>query len=713
MSEAQRLNMVGGHFIWLWADTSSTTEFYDTASSSSPVRAPVGSLRGADVPPGSPSQSAANGARDKSRIPVVTSSSSSMGRQRENDRRTDQRVPGKGRKQQQGDSRRENEQNNDNNSKVRERFHLPVAGRSRPAVSEQDDKSRSKRDLANPIVESSSQASVSSSNNEQLAGGDNGQFYYDEEELFDSEEHHSLDSEDVEEDAQSERRILEMLGKAPAKHQQHYTNNGGDGEEAKGEEEESIRLTEKETKTVDGDHNKWTARGNQTSSADPAAAKSPPSDIDPVIKAEGDFPEDEEEVAKLKRMLNLANMNNSDVLFHHFKDFPIGLLALRPVRMDVDRHFIKATVQLFANTWKRIDGGTAGRATEQSRSWQFDGERWKRKRRRKRDVGEEEGSVLNTSDKLDVMDSSGGYGREGAAEELFNGANTEEVEDDDDKLGQIVVNNTLNQQNQSFNASDLGQRVHYYRRVLLRDPNASSITSNGSHESRSSDTVTFYGAEEETEEESSGGNGYAVDGGNSTEDMAISDSPTTDHVVDGEPSETGAVPADLIMMGLGSGGAAVDSDKHQQRDDSGLHVDYNSKPSASGSYLRGGNIAMLYGNIPAESFGSEVEGISTTRGSEDTLSNMKIKTKRKYGASEQQEVNRIRSGGAHSISATAQRQQILGSWTKVGGDNNNSGGRSRLGSPQYSGGCYGTPTKNDARRAESFARYVRTHATCF
>lgn len=713
MSEAQRLNMVGGHFIWLWADTSSTTEFYDTASSSSPIRAPVGSLRGADVPPGSPSQSAANGARDKSRMPVVTSSSSSMGRQRENDRRTDQRVPGKGRKQQQqGGSRRENEQNNDN--KARERFHLPVAGRSRPAVSEQDDKSRSRRDLANPIVESSSQASVSSSNaREQLADGDNGQFYYDEEQVFGSEEHHLLDSEDVE-DVESERRILEMLGKAPASHQQqHYknnedTSNGGDGEEAKGEEEESIRLAVKETKTVDGDHNKWTASGNQTSSADPAAAKSTPSDIDPVIKAEGESPEDEEEVAKLKRMLNLANMNNSDVLFHHFKDFPIGLLALRPVRMDVDRYFIKATVQLFANTWKRIEG--AGRVTEQSRSWQFDGERWKRKRRRKRSVGEKEGSVdettPNTSDKLDVMDSSSGYGRE----ELFNGANTKEVEDDDDKLGQIVVNNTLNQQNQSFNTSDLGQRVQYYRRILLRDPNASSITSNVSHKSRS----TFYGEKEEKEEESSGENGYAVDGGNSTEDMAISDSPTTDHVVDGEPSETGAVPGDPIMMGLGSGGgAAVDSDKHQQRDDSGLHVDYNIKPSASGSYLRGGNIAMLDGNTPAESFGSEVAGISNTRGSEDTLSNMKIKTKRKYGASEQQEVNRIRSGGAPASSVPAPRQQILGSWTKVGGNNNHSGGRSRLGSPQYSGGCYGTPTKNDAKRAESFARYVRTHATCF
>ncbi|KAJ6626109.1 hypothetical protein Bhyg_17276, partial [Pseudolycoriella hygida] len=31
MHEAKRLNMIGGHFIWIWADTSSTTEFYNAA----------------------------------------------------------------------------------------------------------------------------------------------------------------------------------------------------------------------------------------------------------------------------------------------------------------------------------------------------------------------------------------------------------------------------------------------------------------------------------------------------------------------------------------------------------------------------------------------------------------------------------------------------------------------------------------------------------
>lgn len=64
---------------------------------------------------------------------------------------------------------------------------------------------------------------------------------------------------------------------------------------------------------------------------------------------------------------NSSNSNNSSsssssspslssfVLYHHFKDFPLGLLALRPQRMNVDRHFIRATVRVFAATWAKIE----------------------------------------------------------------------------------------------------------------------------------------------------------------------------------------------------------------------------------------------------------------------------------------------------------------------------------------------------------------------
>lgn len=62
-------------------------------------------------------------------------------------------------------------------------------------------------------------------------------------------------------------------------------------------------------------------------------------------------------------MLNLkrtstANVSNSSsfVNFHQFKEFPVGLLALRPIRMNVNRHFIRAAVRFFAATWEKING---------------------------------------------------------------------------------------------------------------------------------------------------------------------------------------------------------------------------------------------------------------------------------------------------------------------------------------------------------------------
>lgn len=61
---------------------------------------------------------------------------------------------------------------------------------------------------------------------------------------------------------------------------------------------------------------------------------------------------DDEIDSKLKRT---AIANVSHVFFHHFKDFPVGLLALRPVRMNIDRHFIRSTIRLFASTWARVE----------------------------------------------------------------------------------------------------------------------------------------------------------------------------------------------------------------------------------------------------------------------------------------------------------------------------------------------------------------------
>uniref|UniRef100_A0A182Y0Z7 Ionotropic glutamate receptor C-terminal domain-containing protein n=1 Tax=Anopheles stephensi TaxID=30069 RepID=A0A182Y0Z7_ANOST len=60
---------------------------------------------------------------------------------------------------------------------------------------------------------------------------------------------------------------------------------------------------------------------------------------------------------KLKRSSEYLKLHNTSghVLFHHNQDFPVGLLALRPIKMKIDRHFIRAAVRLFAATWAKVE----------------------------------------------------------------------------------------------------------------------------------------------------------------------------------------------------------------------------------------------------------------------------------------------------------------------------------------------------------------------
>lgn len=698
MSEAQRLNMVGGHFIWLWADTSSTTEFYDSADS---LARGVG-LDVMGVPSSSLQSSAMiNGLREKSRVQPSSSSSSqssSMGRQRENDRRTDSK---RGRKQPTGSDRRRGEHDDgDKENSKRGRIHLPVAGRSRPLFESQDDKSRNRRDfVANPSAEtlSSSSQSAPSLRNEQLAtisssgdkddaGGDNE--FYEDDQVFDSDDSREVgmtEEDEQEEDeketvgfAESERRILELLGKA-APPQPTESNNNVDvtGTDA------SIRLAGKATLLVD---DKWDT-ANLTAPLSPPADRSAAgtlssssSDIDPLIKFAEDRqhghssenPSKAEEAAKLKRMLHLKNISESDVLFHHFKDFPTGLLALRPVRMDVDRHFIKATVQLFANTWKYIEGTSRiGRTDHQagtssgSSSWQYDGERWRRRRRKRRSQdGDKNREIsLNTSDtKLELQNEW----ESGAVNPLEDRRLTNREEGEVESL----VNSNLKQQNQSFNASDLGPRENYHRLSEY----SSSIGSSSMAGNSSGDS-----AEEVM-------NDQGMNSSNFTDDgllMAIVDSSSPVGVMS---PEMGALPVNPIIDGSGdnldeSGLPAMDSGGIQAANDSGGY----------GKEKQSVKLNAERDNLQFE------ESVSVSVNDGETMQrNMRIKSKRKSGASEQQEMN--------------QRQQIMGAWIKSGGGNNKnlqnsvgSGGR-RYGSPQYAGGCYGTPNRNDARRAETFAR---------
>jgi hypothetical protein len=81
--------------------------------------------------------------------------------------------------------------------------------------------------------------------------------------------------------------------------------------------------------------------------------------------------------SKAKRADNFAQSNfniSSHVFFHNFKDFPVGLLALRHIKMNVDRVFVRSAIRLFASTWARVEKNeeirlfiSGGKATSSSR----------------------------------------------------------------------------------------------------------------------------------------------------------------------------------------------------------------------------------------------------------------------------------------------------------------------------------------------------------
>ena len=330
---------------------------------------------------------------------------------RESERRTGQQTANTGsgskgrRKQQQPQKETLRRANENKDSSKRGRIHLPVAGRSRPTSEQYDKSPRNRRDFSDP----SPGPSDPQSSNEEQPGANSSRADYDYDNGDDDEEQGSSHEEtasdghgdEEEEDDDSERHILDLLRGTPTKSQDNVPGEGG-----------PIGLAENESTSV-GD--KWNATNGSGSTNPTSAAKSPASDIDPVAQ------EEDEEGVKPKRMLN-----SSDVMFHHFKDFPVGLLALRPVRMAVDRQFIRATVQLFANTWRRFEGFPG-------RGYQFEGERWRRKRRRKRSVLEGEAS----------SSTSGGLGKSVLG------------------VNESVVNSSQNAQNQRVNPSDLEESVSY------------------------------------------------------------------------------------------------------------------------------------------------------------------------------------------------------------------------------------------------------------
>ncbi|XP_062544859.1 uncharacterized protein LOC134211716 isoform X2 [Armigeres subalbatus] len=108
---------------------------------------------------------------------------------------------------------------------------------------------------------------------------------------------------------------------------------------------------------------------------------------------------------KIKRANSFLKHYNvsSHVLFHHFQDFPVGLLALRPVTMKVDRHFIRSAVRLFASTWAKVEQeGDSGRKPMRNQDKQSPS----KTNQRNNKSPKYKRSVMSHVDQINVVDTS-------------------------------------------------------------------------------------------------------------------------------------------------------------------------------------------------------------------------------------------------------------------------------------------------------------------
>ncbi|XP_037926578.1 uncharacterized protein LOC119661346 isoform X2 [Hermetia illucens] len=312
MSEAKSLNMDGGHFIWLWADTSSTTEFFDLHQT------PIAFDESVVEYPEAVKQMASSNGDD---------STDSGGEDRENfqkhledfvDRKiefedldlsrkkSDTWNSDKGRsKPQKHERERQREQQRHQHQQqqpVQTFLREPMgAGRYIFGLNTNSDENN---EVKSPKIKRSQYTILNGEANNVLR--------------------------DIHEQSKSVD-TAENLKKDPADYAERPNDSNtdwiSDATDSSGSQEPSV------------DDNDYIS----------------PSPFDNSKEVEG------ETKMKPKRTSNHYGKNitrSSHVLFHHYKDFPVGLLALRPVRMPVDRNFIRSTIRLFASTWAKVDQET-------------------------------------------------------------------------------------------------------------------------------------------------------------------------------------------------------------------------------------------------------------------------------------------------------------------------------------------------------------------
>ena len=339
MSEAQRLKMTGGHFIWIWADTSSTAEFFDPNSI-----------------PSDDTKSSFQSQRYNERKSKFDKLESSRDRQF---------YLQSGNKRLQQNSTRHKSSNTNSN-----RFHH-IIGLRKPEEDNNDDgglpavlpdksflsagqapvKNKRNTDKVTTIesVETDYDTHVEKFNNLNINNINSHEFnanYYDP---YSPQEHENIEN---------------VFGGDQDKSYEDNAYWDYDKSNPFQPRATSATFTTRRpsSDTKDSKANNRKNRNNVNNH------KPTPSDQITTLPYSKNFDDKDdldlenyleasESDLKAKRADNFPSAFNisSHVFFHHFKDFPVGLLALRHIKMNADRVFVRSAVRLFASTWSRVE----------------------------------------------------------------------------------------------------------------------------------------------------------------------------------------------------------------------------------------------------------------------------------------------------------------------------------------------------------------------
>ncbi|XP_029728977.2 uncharacterized protein LOC109415021 isoform X2 [Aedes albopictus] len=282
LAEAQRMRMLNGHFIWLWADTTTSTEFYD------PVQMPIG-VFGSDA---------------EEDMSVQLNNPFHSGKTELEDDFYD-------------------------STDIIQQSHIADLVERKLDFEYYDPKHKKNRTKADNANRSHHAVDLQKNilNFKNLVGNNKRSDKFKR----------NVDSQ---EDLYSENISLSVVS--------HYPQNG-DLKELKRTNSLERRnyLNQSNGATYRFTIDPQVRNQNQKNSVQMSS-----SDIDNLFGVEENLAD-----FKYKRADSFLRHYNvsSHVLFHHFQDFPVGLLALRPVTMKVDRHFIRSAVRLFASTWAKVE----------------------------------------------------------------------------------------------------------------------------------------------------------------------------------------------------------------------------------------------------------------------------------------------------------------------------------------------------------------------